>query len=461
VTRTLEHRATLALGVVLAVAGCSVNEAVEVDRYRTVLDAGLDARALESLPAELDVVDVLVLASTRNEALAIEGESYVQALIDKRRAAAAFLPTISLAPSYVWRDNTGDSSLSNSGLNTPVVADAIVSPVRDVAVLRGAGVTAEERKALLMDFQDVLLLDTARTHYDVLRAERAVAVLEGSLGVQEERVRDARARLDAGLASPLDLSLTEALAARTSADVTVARVRVRNTRSVLAFLTVESLESRPLVDQLSLPATLPDLVALVAEAEARRQDVRAAEKRIDAAGHLVQSAYGQYFPSVSLNLQWFLQRDSEPKGLDWTSLVQVSLPLFSAGLIEADVREALSVLRQAKLQYSLTRRAVRRDLEIAHDNLLSSLERARRRRVQVRAAGDALEQAEGLYRAGLGTNLERLVAQDSLLTAELELLNAELDAKIFYLDLRRALGNLHELLGIERPHAAAVARAPL
>jgi outer membrane protein/adhesin transport system outer membrane protein len=445
------HRAALGLAVALSLAGCSVNEAAEVRKYRAVLDAGLDAEALAALPAELDVVSVMTLANARNESLAVEGESYVQSLIDKRRAAAAFLPTLTLAPSYIWRNQTGDSQRDNTGFNTPLVAAAAVSPVRDVSVLRSAGATAKEREALLMDFQDGLLLDVARTHYDVIRSERAVAVLEGSLAVQDERVRDARARLDAGIASPLDLSLSEALAARTSSDLTVARVRVRNARSVLGFLTVEPLADRALVDNLELPPSVPDSAALLAEAQAHRQDVRAAERHIEAATQLVRSAYGQYFPAVSLNLQWFLQRDSEPKDLDWTSLIQMSLPLFSAGLIEADVREALSVLRQAKLQYSLTERGVARDLEIAHDNLLSSLERAERRRVQVRAAGDALQQAEGLYSAGLSTNLERLVAQDSLLNAELDLVNAELDAKVFYLDLRRTLGTLHELVGIHRP----------
>ena len=161
---------------------------------------------------------------------------------------------------------------------------------------------------------------------------------------------------------------------------------------------------------------------------------------------------------MSLNLQWFLQRDTEPEDLQWTSLIRLSVPLFSAGLIEADVREALSLLRQAKLEYSLAVRATRRDLEIALANLASSLERLERRRVQVQSAGDALEQSEGLYDAGLATNLERLVAQDALLGAQLEQLNADLDSKVFYLDLRRAAGTLHELVGIRRPQDTDTAR---
>ena len=181
---------------------------------------------------------------------------------------------------------------------------------------------------------------------------------------------------------------------------------------------------RPLNDSLSVPSQAQDLDALLAEAESRRQDLEAAARRVDAAGLDVQSAYGQYFPSVSLNLQYFLQRGTDPTNLHWATLIQASLPLFSAGIIEADVRTALSRLRQAKLDYSRVRREVRRDIEVAMENLRASFERTERFRVQVRSAGDALEQAEGLYRAGLSTNLERLIAQDRLLTAQLELVNA-------------------------------------
>ena len=191
------------------------------------------------------------------------------------------------------------------------------------------------------------------------------------------------------------------------------------------------------------------------EAAARRQDLVAAARRIDAAGHRVRAAYGQYFPSVTLNLQYFLQRDSDPTNLHWSSLIQASLPLFSAGLIEADVRQSLSELRQAKLEYSRTEREVRRDVEVALTNLRASFDRVAQGQVQVRSAGDALEQADGLYNAGLSTNLERLIAQDRLLNAQLELVTAELDTKVFYLDLRRTTGTLHELIGLERDETEA------
>ncbi len=48
---------------------------------------------------------------------------------------------------------------------------------------------------------------------------------------------------------------------------------------------------------------------------------------------------------------------------DWTSLLTLNLPVFSAGRIDADVRTAWSEFRQSVLAYSQTRRQVTRDVQ--------------------------------------------------------------------------------------------------
>jgi outer membrane protein TolC len=88
---------------------------------------------------------------------------------------------------------------------------------------------------------------------------------------------------------------------------------------------------------------------------------------------------------------------------------------------------------------------------VALENLVTSADRIAELRVQLATATEALAQAEGLYDAGLATNLERLTAQDDQLRTELLLESAELERKVFYLDLLRTTGGLHEWLGLIRP----------
>src|SRR5690242_3491175 len=87
--------ATMALA-----AGCKVNEDKEVAKYREVVD-GPTSRPVEFTAGDpLPLETALSLATTNNERIGIGGENYLQALIDKDRAAASFLPTVSLIPSY-------------------------------------------------------------------------------------------------------------------------------------------------------------------------------------------------------------------------------------------------------------------------------------------------------------------------------------------------------------------------
>lgn len=450
-SRTSE-RIAAALGCVL-LGSCAVNERAEVGAYRDVLDR--ERADVQPTPvsvagetrSELSVRDSMRLASRLNESLAIEGETYLQAIIERRRAAAVFLPVLSLSPSYTFRENT--SSERNTGLDMPIESTMAFNPIGDRASLGAATAEIDRQRALLLNAQDQLLIDVARVHYEVIRAERATSVLDGSLAIQNERVADARARVEAGLVRPLDLSASESQAAETAATLIEARAAALRSRTSLAYLTNSAPIDCEVIDGMDTPAdrTLDDALA---EAEAWRQDLLAAAVGVRVATRRVQAAYGQYFPAVSINLRAFFRKDSDPTDLDWTSIINLSLPLFSAGLIEADVRDALSQLRQARLSESLLRRAVERDIRTAIDNLAAGARRIEQVQIQTAAARDALQQAEGLYEVGLATNLDRLDAQDRLLTAELDLVNAELDQRIFQLDLLRATGTLHRVIGLER-----------
>lgn len=454
---------SLSIIVALAHAGCRVDQKKEVARYEGVLHGNLlsDERAFE--PGEpLSLRQALDLTNRQNERLAIEGENYVQALIARRRAAAAFLPTVSLAPSYTVRqrvsdngddDDTGSggggggSTAQNRTFDVPLRGEAnVFNGFADVARLRSTRQTVEQRRNLLLDLQEAVLLDTAQVYYDVLRAERSVEVLKNSLQVQEARVRDITGRQRAGMARPLDVAQTEAQASATRVGLINALNDVRNGRATLSFLTAAPVADAPLVEQFEAPAEPPPLETLRETAVARRRDLAAAQAAARAARQNVQAAVGQYYPSVTLNAQLFLYRESFPDERRWDALLSANLPIFSAGLIQADVREAWSLFRQAGMTESLLRRQVMQEVQLAYQDLLTTDQRIAELQTQLAAAQQAFNQADQSYNVGLATNLERVAAQDQLLTAQLQLTSARFDRTLSYFALARVTGSLrHEL----------------
>lgn len=459
------RRAMVAAGLFLMLAGaagCKVDQAREVATYRKVLDE--DAPAVEYAPGEpLNLETALALANQHSETLGLRGEDYLQALIAQDRAASAFFPTVSLAPSYTIQQKVSQSSFTqttagNGGTGTTVVGGSSDKnhrfdvPVRAgwnafngftaLADYRAVGRTIEQRRALLLDAQATVLLDVAQIYYQVLRSEQSVQVLKSSLNVQEERLRDTRGRQKAGLARPLDIAQTEAQVAATRVSLIQAQSDVINGRSTLSNLIAADLGNGQLVDDAHFSPDLASLSELEQIAQRERQDLIAAQAAVQASIYEVQAAIGQYYPSITFNVTYFLYKETSPTDQKWNAILSANIPIFTGGQIEADVRTAWSILRQAKLNESATRRQIVEDVQIAYQNVKASYERLRELQVQVQAAQEALRQAEASYKIGSATNLDRLTAQDALLSAQLQLTSERFNLKIFHLDLLRALGRL-------------------
>lgn len=452
-------------------AGCAVDQQKEVDLYRQVLDGpGMTpgtAPVTYTAGEPLTLTAALQLANQHNEQLAISGEDYVQALVEKDRAAVGFYPTITLVPSYSIADDDGDSGgrrvsggstadpnelLSRSSLSTgdgrldvPLNANMnVFRGFRDVANVRRARADIDRFRALLLDLKATVLLDVATTYYQVLRSEATVRVLESSSKIQDARVTEMRAKDRVGSGRKLDVAQAEAQAANTRAQLAAASADVRNGRVLLAFLTDAPVADAPLVDRLLVPEEPVDIESSMERAQAARQDLVAARAAVRAATQNVAAAWGQYYPSISVNFNYYLSRQSNPEDSLWNTLISLNLPIFTAGRIHADVRTTLSQLRQAELNEQYTRRQIQQQVSTAIENLQTSIRRLVELRIAVDAAQLALDVAQGNYNAGTGIYLERLVAQDQLLNAQLQLASEEYNQKLQYLNLLRVIGELRQ-----------------
>lgn len=421
---------------------CAVDQAAEVSAYRRVTDyAPAPVRASD---APLSLVEAIASTNAYNERLAIEGENYLQALIERRRRAANLMPTLDASAALGFRQdppNRPHSLAFDAGLGAQYTFFTGLSDLRDIDAARA---NIRSREWLLLDLRESLMLETARAYYEVLTAERLVGVLESSAAVQAERLRDIRGRQQVGFARPLDVAQIESQASQTQVSLLNARNDVARARAALTLLTGTEAGVCRLTDEFALPAQGEAAEVLLNSAYASRADLLAARSAADAAREEVDGRIGQYYPSIGLNLDYFLVRDTVPSSL--SAVLSVNVPVFSAGRIDADVREAWSIFRQRVYDYSLIKRSVRRDVETAHADLAASRLRLAELEAQVRVAAEALRQAEASYGAGLGTNLERIQAQDQLLSAQLGQANEEYALKIASIALMRARGGLTGLI---------------
>jgi multidrug efflux system outer membrane protein len=491
-----------ALGLLLLLTTGCVDQRKEVATYRKILDGPkpiqVKRQYTEGEPLTLEAS--LFLANRYDEELAIQGEDYLQSLIERNRAYAAFMPTIGISPSFTWQNkrlNSGGVLVNNGGtgsgttgtplggnsgstgtgtgtgigvggtgttggtgvggtstvfssgnrgyttFDVPIGARAnLFNGFRDVATVRGAYANIRRQRGLLLDEQERVLLNTAQTYYQVLLAERSVEVLSNSAGYQDARVRDMVGRLRAGIAQQLDVAQSEAQAAATRAQLVSAEANVQNARTALAFLTNASVESAALADRLAVPNNLPTPQEEVDLAVRIRPDIAAARAAVEVARQNVEVAVGEYYPSIGVSLNYYLHRETIPTSVEWAGLLAANIPIFSAGIIEADVRDAWSQLRQQMLFESELIRQANQDVRINLHNLAASRRRISELRTEVAASQEALRQSTQRYTVGLALNLDVLTAENQLLSAQLDLATEQFNFKVFFIDLLRATGQL-------------------
>lgn len=323
-----------------------------------------------------------------------------------------------------------------------------VNPLHDTFRVKAAGKSVQMKKALLLDRQSLLMLQVAETYFQVLHSEKQKEVLTHSLDVDHMQLTDIRLKEKAGMARPMDVSLARAKVAKTRSRLIQAENDVKNSRAMLAYLIGVPEIDGPLVNGLEIPAIDWQTASLPALAHAHRQDLIFAHEQVSMAAASLEAAWGEYFPSVSLNLSTYLSKESFPDDVAWTSLIRINLPIFSAGLIHADVRSAYSRLRQANLYEIDLHRQVVKDIKVTVENLNKDTLQIDERKFQVQASKESFNQTTAAVNAGLGTNLERLIAQDGLLSAELSLASARFNRDIDYLRLLHAAGVLHPDLSL-------------
>jgi outer membrane protein TolC len=465
-----------------ALTGC-VNHQQEVDNYKKVLQGPkpLAVRDDYSHGEKLTLEAALLLANTGSEQLFIQGETYLQSLIARDRAYSTFMPTISLAPTMNWQNRrltnggaavntgatgvvtgtgtgtgstgtgtTGTGTVTSGGgahgytsTNVPVAAHAnLFNGFRDVATLQANQFNVKEQRYTLLNLQATVLLETAQTYYNVLLAERSVEVLSNTVKYQDALVQNEQNQMRVGIAQPLDVAQSEAQAAATRVQLITAQQSVQTNRAMLAFMTNARVETATLIDRLDVPDKIMSAGEAVKIAETQRLDVLAAAEAVRVQRQNLQAAIGEYYPSISLDLNYYLHRDSFPTNVEWAGIFTATVPIFSAGEIRADVRNAMSQLRVSLYAEWQLIRQIRENVQIDWENLNGSSLRIAELEVEVNASQEALRQAVQRYGVGLAINLDVLNAETQLLASQLSLAQERFNHKVFYLDLLRDTGRL-------------------
>ncbi len=291
----------------------------------------------------------------------------------------------------------------------------------------------------------MLAANVAHTYFQLLRVQEQLAVARRTLEQREQQLTLVHQRVSAGLDTTLEQRQSEGAIPEARQQIEALQEQAQTTRNALAALVasqdVPAVGSLPAMKDVHLVTALP---ALPADLLARRPDISAARWRVEAASHDVKVAKAQFYPNVNLTAFLGLSTLGLGRLLDlgseqWGIGPAVRLPIFSAGL-RANLRGKTADLDASIETYN---GAV---LEAFHEagDAVASVQSVERQINEQRQAETAAEGAYDIavqrYRAGLGTFLNVLTAETTVLAQRrlgVDLAARALDARV---QLYRALG---------------------
>jgi NodT family efflux transporter outer membrane factor (OMF) lipoprotein len=378
-------------------------------------------RTLNGLEAQVDVANPTLAA-----ALAANDEAVARA----NRALSGAYPQIDGVPHFLANKQSANRPLRSPNQPTYYGDNALAvqtsyeidiwGRVRDIVA--SANATAEASADALADARLELHAELARDYVNLRGFDAEAKLLSDTITIYRSALKLTQDRLAANIVSPVDVDRAQAQLSSAEAqasDLALSRVLLEDAIAALVGKAASSLNIAPSPKRLVLPKPPR---AVPADVLRLRPDVAESEREAAAASELIGASRANFFPRVSLLALGGTQdtnfRLFNPGNLFGTIGPSIDIPLFDAGLRQAELAIAKAQFTQAAENYRAT---VLRALQEVQDGL-SSLKWLAAETNQTTTAALAARRAADLsltlYRDGASSFLDVVTAQSVALETE-------------------------------------------
>jgi multidrug efflux system outer membrane protein len=267
-----------------------------------------------------------------------------------------------------------------------------------------------------------------------------------TLNSRQESLRLTRILSDGGSTSLLDVRQAEQLVFTASAEIPVLEQQIEQQENFLSILLGQNPGDIPrgqaLTEQRQPPEVPPGLPSSLLE---RRPDIQQAEAQLVAANAEIGVARAAYFPQISLNGTGGFQSSalsnlfSGPAGA-WSFGASLSQPIFTGGRLRSGVRLAEARQQTAVLFYQQSIQGAFRSVSDALVAYHKTREFRAQQELLFRSAQDAARLSHLRYTGGVTGYLEVLTNETNAFSAELGLVQAQLNELLALVQLYQALG---------------------
>ena len=288
--------------------------------------------------------------------------------------------------------------------------------------------------------------EVARAYFQLrgLWEERRIA--QDRVGLAERNAAIARALLDRGLATAIDLSAAEEKLRALRGDIVELDHQAAITQRALAILVGATPDAVPF-DRRTLvpPKPLPAIAArLPSEVARTRPDIVEAEARLHATTAQIGVAQADFYPKISLtglfDIDVLNLSDFGWNARNTSIGPSLSLPIFSGGRLQRQLDLRRSQDRSAAIAYRQTVLNAWREVDDALSATRAATERTSLSDRDLASRRQTVAVVEARYARGDIGALPLLDARQAVLSAELSVVRQRVAASLARIQLHRALG---------------------
>ncbi len=391
--------------------------------------------------------ELVTLALTRNNDVRTAQATLRQAREESVIAASGLYPNVGASGSASRSKTRGSDAATNFtvGIDASWEPDVFGGTAAQVAA---ADAAAKASALSLANVQVSIAAEVAAQYITWTGLTLRLAIARDNLASQEETQQITEWRAQAGLVTSLDVEQARTSTESTRAQIPALQAGIAQAQSALAILTGATPEAlnATLRKTTGVPVAAEGLAyAFPAQTLRQRPDVHQAEAQVVAAAARVTAADAARYPSFNLNGSIGLASLTfggltGGSALAASILGGVSVPIFNAGALAAQVRVQDAALDQARIGYEATVLAALKDVEDSLVTLKSARERLATLRRAAEAARNASLLARYRYDSGLIDFTAVLQTQAALLSVQDSVANSEAELAIAHVRLYKALG---------------------
>lgn len=369
------------------------------------------------------------------------------------KANAGYLPTVqgSASAGFVNTQNLGSAFLNGNQLLAPrsvgvSVQENLFNGNKTYNSVRSAESTVLGQREQLRFTEQQTLLSGLTYYMNVMRDTATLELNRNNVEVLKEQLRQTKDRFNVGEVTRTDVAQAESALAQSQATYLVSQSNLQG--SISSYRQVVGDQPRSLAPVTPVAKLLPaNLTQAVAISQAEHPAITASLHGVDIALLNVKISEAALYPTV--NVVGSLQQAYDQQGLPFGSkafigsvIGSVNIPIYDGGGSFASIRQAKEQVSQQELSADSQREKVRAAVVASWFTNSNAAGVVHAAKAQVQAAEVALAGVREEAKVGQRTTLDVLNAQQTLLQARVQLVNAQHDQVVDSYTLLSAIGRL-------------------